>query len=115
MHEVSLAGGILKLVETTRAREGFARVTGLHLQVGSLAGVDARALVFALQAAAPGTILEGASVHIEEAPGRAFCFACGDEVSLNARGDGCPACGGFQLQPTAGTELRVREIEVQDA
>ena len=40
MHEVSLAGGILQVVEQTCARDPFARVTHLRLQAGALAGVE---------------------------------------------------------------------------
>jgi hydrogenase nickel incorporation protein HypA/HybF len=35
-------------------------------------------------------------------------------VALAARGDACPLCGSYQLQPTGGTELRVRELLVED-
>jgi len=35
MHEMSLAGGILKLVDDAAARDPFARVQRLHLQAGS--------------------------------------------------------------------------------
>ena len=40
MHEASLAGGVLRVVEQAAATEGFARVTMLRLEVGQLAGVD---------------------------------------------------------------------------
>ena len=40
MHEASLAGGILQLVERTAERERFARVTHLRLEAGQLAGVE---------------------------------------------------------------------------
>ena len=39
MHEASLAGGVLKLVEDCARREGFARVKALRLEAGQLAGV----------------------------------------------------------------------------
>jgi hydrogenase nickel incorporation protein HypA/HybF len=35
-------------------------------------------------------------------------------VPLAARGDACPLCGSWQLQPTGGTELRVRELLVEN-
>ncbi|MEY2894122.1 MAG: hypothetical protein RJA98_4030 [Pseudomonadota bacterium] len=114
MHEASLAGGILKLVEDAARREGFVRVTALRLEAGQLAGVEPRALRFALEAIAPGTVLHGAQVQIDEPPGQAWCMPCGASVALAQRGDGCPHCGGHQLQPTGGTELRVLEMQVED-
>jgi hydrogenase nickel incorporation protein HypA/HybF len=76
MHEASLAGGILQLVERTAVRERFARVTHLRLEAGQLAGVESRALRFALEAIAPGTLLDGARIDIDEPPGEAWCMDC---------------------------------------
>jgi hydrogenase nickel incorporation protein HypA/HybF len=112
MHELSLAGGILKLVEDAAARERFARVERLTLEAGALAGVEVRALRFALEAIAPGTLLEGARIDIDEPPGRAFCMGCGESVDIASRADACPACGSYKLTPTGGTELKVRELFV---
>lgn len=114
MHEASLAGGILKLVEDAAHREGFSRVTVLRLEAGQLAGVEARALRFALEALAPGTCLQHSSFVIDEPPGQAWCLPCSESVVIQQRGDACPRCGHYQLQPTGGTELRVVEMMVED-
>lgn len=114
MHEMSLAGGILTLVEDAAARERFARVTRLRLEAGALAGVEVRALRFALEAIAPGTVLQGARIEIDEPPGAAWCMGCARSVPIRSRTDDCPRCGGHQLQPTGGTELRVVEMMVED-
>lgn len=114
MHEASLAGGVLRLVEAAAAREGFRRVTRLRLEAGQLAGVEASALRFALEALAPGTCLQGAQFEIDEPAGQAWCMACSLSVPLAQRGDACAHCGGYQLQPTGGTELRVVDLLVED-
>jgi hydrogenase nickel incorporation protein HypA/HybF len=33
-------------------------------------------------------------------------------VALARLGDACPRCGSYQLQVTAGDEMRVKEIEI---
>ena len=114
MHEASLAGGVLQLVEDTAVSEGFSRLLSLRLEAGQLAGVDVRALRFALESLAPGTVLDGALIEIEEPPGQAWCMGCGQTVAIAQRGDACPACGGYQLQPTGGMELRVIDMQVSD-
>lgn len=114
MHEASLAGGILKLVEDAARREGFRRVTALRIEAGRLAGVESRALRFALEAIAPGTVLQGAELTLEEPEGQAWCLPCATTVPLARRGDPCPLCAGHQLQPTGGTELRVVDLLVED-
>lgn len=114
MHEVSLAAGVLKLVEDTAAREGFTRLVSLRLEVGQFAGVELLALRFALQGMAPGTLLAGAAIEIEQPLGQARCLNCHQTVELQQRGDACPACASFLLQATGGMELRVLEMEVSD-
>jgi hydrogenase nickel incorporation protein HypA/HybF len=114
MHELSLAAGILQLVEQAAARERFGRVECLQLEAGALAGVEVPALRFALDAIAPGTLLAGARIEIDEPPGRALCAGCGADVAVASRIDPCPACGGHRLRPTAGLGLRVRELIVRD-
>jgi hydrogenase nickel incorporation protein HypA/HybF len=115
MHELSLAGGILRVVEDAAQREGFARVSLLRLEAGALSGVDVHALRFALEAMQPGSCLQGAQIDIEQPPGQAWCMHCALSVAINSRLDACPHCGGYQLQPTGGTELRVSELLVHDA
>jgi hydrogenase nickel incorporation protein HypA/HybF len=112
MHEVSLAGGVLQVVEQTRVRDPFERVTHLRLQAGALAGVELSALRFALQSLAPGTVLEGAQIDIEEQPGAAWCMQCSQSVPIFSRLDLCPLCEGVQLKVTAGTELKVVDMRV---
>lgn len=114
MHELSLAGGIVKLVEDAAARDHFRRVSQLRLEAGALSGVEVRALRFALDAVIPGTCLEGAVIDIEEPPGSAWCLRCATTVEIGARTDPCPRCGGHQIQPTGGTELRVLDLLVHD-
>lgn len=114
MHEASLAGGVLQLVEDTAVREGFSRLLSLRLEAGQLASVDVRALRFALESLAPGTVLDGAQIEIEEPPGQAWCMGCVQTVAIAQRGDACPVCGGYQLQPTGGMELRVIDMQVSD-
>lgn len=114
MHEASLAGGVLQLIEQTALRERFTRVTHLRLEAGQLAGVEPRALRFALEALAPGTLLEGARIDIEEPPGEAWCMACSRSVHIAQRGDACAHCGGYLLLPTGGTGLRVIDMLVED-
>jgi len=114
MHELSLAGGIVRLVEDAARRERFARVSRLTLEVGALAGVEVGALRFALEVCVRDTCLAHAQIVIEEPPGRAWCMACATSVAIAQRGEACPQCGGWQLQPTGGTELRVVDLIVHD-
>jgi hydrogenase nickel incorporation protein HypA/HybF len=113
MHELSLASGILRVLEQTRERDPFERITHLRLEVGALATVEIEALRFALDSIADNTLLAGACIEIDRPPGRAWCLPCSQSVTITSRLDACPHCGGFQLQPTGGTELRVVDLQVE--
>lgn len=112
MHELSLAGGILALVEGAAQREAFTRVLQLRLEVGKLAAVEVEALRFALASLAPGTVLEGAEVSIDEPSGQAVCPGCGETVEIAAHGEPCPICGVCGLVPQGGDALRVVDLQV---
>ncbi|MDY7573903.1 hydrogenase maturation nickel metallochaperone HypA [Actimicrobium sp. CCI2.3] len=114
MHEVSLASGILKIVEAAALREKFARVTLLRIEAGSLCNVEVRALRFALEVMAQDTCLQDAEIAIDTPTGAAWCLHCQLTVPLQAHGDACPQCGNYQLRATGGAELRVLEMMVED-
>jgi hydrogenase nickel incorporation protein HypA/HybF len=114
MHELSLAGGIVRLVEDAAARERFSQVRVLRLAAGALSGVEVRALRFALEAITPGTCLAGARIEIDEPSATAWCLGCNQSVAIRSRTDACPVCGGVRLQPTDGTDLRVVDLLVDD-
>ena len=113
MHEMSLAVGVLQLVEETARREQAARVRRIILEIGQLAAVDRDAMRFCFEAVVRGSLAEGAVLDIQEIPGRAWCSTCAATVSMDERIAACPTCGNFQLQPTGGTEMHVREIEIE--
>jgi hydrogenase nickel incorporation protein HypA/HybF len=38
---------------------------------------------------------------------------CSATVPLQERYSACPRCGGYQLQVNGGTEMRIKELEVE--
>lgn len=113
MHEMSLAEGIVQLLEEHATSQQFRRVKQLWLQVGELAGVEVEALSFCLEVVLRDTLADGAQVHIERVPGQGWCLACSTPVTVHARFDACPACGKHQVQISGGDEMRVAELEVE--
>ena len=112
MHEMSLAEGVLGLVQDAARVHGFDAVRTVRVEIGRLAAVETEALRFAFDVVARGTVAEGALLDIIDVPGAAWCMRCGDTVPINERGDACPRCGGYQLQLGAGTGMRVKELEI---
>jgi len=114
MHELSLADGILRMVQAAAAREQVTQVAVLRLEAGALAGVEVEALRFALDAIRPGTCLASARIEIEEPPGRAWCAGCAAEVRIDSRADLCPRCSAGPLRVLGGDRLRVIDLLVLD-
>ena len=113
MHEMSLAEGILQLVEDTARRESALRVKRVVVEIGQLAAVDRDALDFCFDAVVRGSMADGALLDVDVIPGSGWCATCAKTVALDERFAPCPSCGSVPLQPTSGTEMRVREIEIE--
>jgi hydrogenase nickel incorporation protein HypA/HybF len=113
MHEMSLAEGILQIVEDTAAKQGFRRVTEVRLEIGALSGVEVEALNFCLDVVFKDSVAEGARLVLERLPGQGWCLTCSQAVEISALYDACPNCGGYQVQATGGTEMRVKDLLVE--
>lgn len=110
---MSLAEGVLQIIEDYARRQGFARVTAVSVEIGRLAGVEVEALRFAFDAVTRDTVASGAQLLIDERPGSGWCLACSQGVEVGQLYDPCPRCGAYQVQVTGGTEMRVKELTVE--
>jgi hydrogenase nickel incorporation protein HypA/HybF len=113
MHEMSIAEGILDVVEDAARSQGFAKIKEIRLEIGNLSGVEVEALDFCLDVVLKNSLAEGARVELERVPGSGWCMACGETVPIAALYDPCPKCGGYQVQATGGTEMRVKDLLVE--
>lgn len=112
MHEMSLAEGVLQLIEDSARQQKFSKVVTVWLEIGQLAGVEAEAMRFCFEAVTRGSVAEGAQLEIVATPGSGWCTQCSAVVALGELFDACPQCGAYEVQVTGGTELRVKELEV---
>ena len=112
MHEMSLAEGILQVVEETAHAQGVSRVRSVRLEIGQLSSVEVEALRFCFDAVVRDTLAQGAHLEIDAVPGAGWCMQCAQTVPLAALSEACPRCGSYQVQPTAGLEMRVKDMEV---
>ncbi|WP_293762062.1 hydrogenase maturation nickel metallochaperone HypA [uncultured Aquitalea sp.] len=112
MHEMSLAEGIVQLLEDQAGAQQYRKVRQVWLTIGELAGVEVESLLFCLEAVSRDTLADGAIYHVVREPGQGWCLACSQPVVIQARYDACPACGRHQVQVTGGDDMRVSELEV---
>ena len=112
MHEAALCQGLIELIEDQQRQKGFKRVGRVIVEIGVLGHVDPRALDFAFEVAAPGSVAAGAVLEIREVPGKAWCMDCSELVAIERRGDACPGCQGYTMIIEPGDEMRLKELEV---
>ena len=113
MHEMALAESVIQLIEDAAQRQEFSRATVVCLEIGQLSGVEVEAMRFCFDAVARDTVAQGARLDIVELPGRGWCMVCSAEVAMSEQYGACPRCGGYQMQVTGGTEMRVKELQVE--
>ena len=113
MHEMSLAEGVLQILEENAVKQGYQRVKTVVLEIGRLSQVEVDSLRFCFDVVIKGGIADGAALEIIEVPGQAWCMQCSKTVTIDTLYDPCPHCGGYQRTLTGGDAMRVKELEVE--
>lgn len=112
MHEMSLAEGVLQLIEDAARQQKFEKVITVWLEIGQLSGVEVEAMAFCFDAVTRDSIAQGARLEVIVLPGVGWCMECSKSVPMTEVFGACQHCGGYQMQVTGGTEMRVKELEV---
>lgn len=114
MHELSVAHGILELVQHHVPEDQAADVRAVTVRLGALSGIVADSLDFCFGAIVSGTPYAGASLVIERVPTRATCADCTREFAVNALVFRCPHCEGTRIRIVSGDELQVTSVEMAE-
>ncbi len=108
MHELSVTQSV---VDAVADKMGGAKVSAVLLEIGKLSGIEPDSVQFCFEIVAGGTTLEGARLEIVELPGEGKCRTCGEVLEFDDRIVLC-SCGSADVEVLAGTELRIRSVEV---
>ena len=110
MHELGITRNIVAIVSDRAQGQTVLRVT---LEVGRLSGMFSEAIRFCFDVCSKGTPIEGAVLEIVDIEGRGHCDACGAEPVMTVPLGRCPVCREPRLRIIAGTELKIRDMEVE--
>ncbi|MET0644138.1 MAG: hydrogenase maturation nickel metallochaperone HypA [Candidatus Binatia bacterium] len=113
MHELSLIGAVLRMVEEQAVAERFQNVINVCLDVGELSNVEIEALVFCFGIVKRGSLAHNARLSIQTIPGEAWCGNCRKRVHIALRTEPCPCCGTWGLSVIGGDQITVKELEVE--
>jgi hydrogenase nickel incorporation protein HypA/HybF len=111
MHEYGVTESVVAAVA---GRLPGATVTHVHLEIGSLSGVDADSVRFYFGPATEGTGLDGATLEITKVTARCRCRTCGQEFEPDGPVPLCP-CGSPDLDVLSGGDMRILAVEVASA
>ncbi|HZR32709.1 MAG TPA: hydrogenase maturation nickel metallochaperone HypA [Terriglobales bacterium] len=115
MDERELANHVLELVDQAAYRQSVGKVLGVHLAIGGRRVIDLERLSSVFDTVARGTVAEGAALNVKILPVRHHCRNCGADFEGTASDLPCPECGHPVTEPIGGEEIRVLEIQVDDA
>ncbi len=113
MHELSIAMSIVELAGEEARKAGAATITKVEVEIGTLAGVESDALLFAWDAATEGSMAAKAPLIIHSVEAQAHCLECGMDFQASHFYVQCPHCESFRYQITRGKELRISSLMVE--
>ena len=113
MHEVSIAQGLLKILQEECEKNGVSRVTRVQLRIGTLTACVPDSLTFAFETVSQGTVAMGAELDIEVVPAKGRCAKCDIDFDVDEVMFLCPQCGGVAVEIISGKELQVAAIEAE--
>lgn len=110
MHELGITRNVVSIVSERAQGQKVLRVT---LEVGRLSGMLPEAIRFCFDVCSQGTPVQGALLEIIEIEGRGHCSACCAQPVMTVPLGRCPACHEPSLRMVAGTELKIKEMEIE--
>jgi hydrogenase nickel incorporation protein HypA/HybF len=111
MHEMSVAQGLLSILQAQAKAHEIARVSRVRLKIGRLRGLDARQLRLAFEALAEGGLADGAALDVEEIAATARCRACGAVWRAPDYRFDCPKCAAADTEILEGRELFIESFD----
>jgi hydrogenase nickel incorporation protein HypA/HybF len=114
VHEMGIARSILDIALDAARKGGAKRIGRVTVVAGELRSIVPLQLTFYFSLLAENTTANGAELVIETMPVTLRCNTCGETFRAEEHGYQCPRCGSRDLETIGGTELRVKDIEVDD-
>jgi hydrogenase nickel incorporation protein HypA/HybF len=112
MHELSIALSIVELAEEEALKADASVISKVEIEIGTMAGIETDALLFAWDSVTQGTIAQQSELVINSIQAEAHCLVCGKDFPVENFFVQCPDCGSYRYQFTKGKELRIRSLLV---
>jgi len=113
VHEMAIAKGIIDIAVAAAQKGGAQKITRINVVAGQLRGLVPLQLTYCFSVLAEQTIASNAYLNLEITPVKGRCRNCGETFIVKDYQYVCPQCHSRDVQTVGGTELRVRDIEVE--
>jgi len=110
---MAFARNIVNIAIAAAEKEGAKRIIKVNVVAGELRGIIPAQLIFSFGLMAENTIASGAYLGLEITPVIGRCRKCDEPFMVKDYRYVCPKCQGEDIQTVSGTELRVKDIEVE--
>ena len=112
MHELSIALSIVELAEEEARKANASIISKVEVEIGTMAGIENDALLFAWESVVQGTMAQQSSLVIHSIQAEAHCLECGKDFPAAHFFVQCLDCSSFRYQITKGKEMRVSSLMV---
>lgn len=113
MHEMAIARNIINIAIAAAEKQGVKKITKVNVVAGELRGIIPAQLIFGFGLMAENTIASGAYLGLEIMPVMGKCKKCSETFVVKNYCYVCPKCQSEAIETISGTELRVKDIEVE--
>lgn len=110
---MAIARNIINIATTAAEKEGARKITRVNVVAGELRGIIPLQLTYCFGVMAENTIASGAQLGLEIIPVTGRCRRCEETFIVKDYQYVCPKCQSEDIQAVGGTELRVKDIEVE--
>jgi hydrogenase nickel incorporation protein HypA/HybF len=110
---MAIARNVVNIAIAAAEEEGAKRITKVNVVAGELRGIVPAQLIFCFGLMAENTIADGAYLSLEITTVTGKCKKCEEIFTVRDYRYVCPKCQGEDIQTIGGTELRVKDIEVE--
>ncbi|MFC2050468.1 hydrogenase maturation nickel metallochaperone HypA [Chloroflexota bacterium] len=110
---MAIARNIVNIAVAAAEEEGARRITRVNVVAGELRGIVPAQLIFCFGLMAENTVASGAYLGLEITPVMGKCKKCKNTFTVKDYRYICPRCQCEEIQTLSGTELRVKDIEVE--
>ena len=112
MHEMSIAQGLISIVEEEMIKNNVTTLRSVRVNIGEMSGIVPEALKTCFDILVSKSNMKGAVLKMDIAPIVGGCRKCKKEFKIEDYNFSCPECESTDIDIVSGREMNIVELEV---